>query len=187
MSVSTNQICGFMWDLLQEWIRLEDSCGRLGRLLDELEAFSSTGEPEGEDEEEVVVQRRLDACQVNSVTLHTDVLSLCWLIFSLFSFLTTSLKLFLFLLTPSPQMYLHSCCFSKLIQPILYWSSLLLLGFLFAFWCCQILQFNKERHFEIKKLFEIYSICLLLISYISLHASQKPSESMTEQFFEFHQ
>ncbi|KAM7395095.1 hypothetical protein PAMA_006717 [Pampus argenteus] len=48
---------------LQEWIRWEDSCGRLGRLLDELEAVISSGEPEGEEDEEVVVQNRLDACQ----------------------------------------------------------------------------------------------------------------------------
>ncbi|KAM7367651.1 hypothetical protein PAMP_013936 [Pampus punctatissimus] len=54
---------------LQEWIRWEDSCGRLGRLLDELEAIISSGEPEGEEDEEVVVQNRLDACQQTLVQL----------------------------------------------------------------------------------------------------------------------
>ncbi|XP_034436669.1 nesprin-1-like [Hippoglossus hippoglossus] len=49
---------------LQEWSLWEDSCGRLGRVLDESEAFISSGEPEGDDEEEEsVVQHRLEACQ----------------------------------------------------------------------------------------------------------------------------
>ncbi|XP_029965420.1 nesprin-2-like isoform X2 [Salarias fasciatus] len=47
---------------LQEWTRWEDSRGQLGRVLDESEAFISSGEPEGDDDEESV-QRRLDACQ----------------------------------------------------------------------------------------------------------------------------
>ncbi|XP_044232894.1 nesprin-2-like isoform X4 [Thunnus albacares] len=54
---------------LQEWIRWEDSCVGLGRMLDELEAFISSGEPQGEDDEEVVVQHRLDACQQTLVQL----------------------------------------------------------------------------------------------------------------------
>eukprot|EP00064_Thunnus_orientalis_P010013 superscaffoldBa00001318_g10039 len=54
---------------LQEWIRWEDSCVGLSRMLDELEAFISSGEPQGEDDEEVVVQHRLDACQQTLVQL----------------------------------------------------------------------------------------------------------------------
>ncbi|GLD49701.1 nesprin-2-like protein [Lates japonicus] len=48
---------------LQEWTLWEDNCGRLGRVLDECEALISSGEPEGDDEEESVLQLRLDACQ----------------------------------------------------------------------------------------------------------------------------
>ncbi|CAN9507959.1 unnamed protein product [Ophioblennius macclurei] len=47
---------------LREWTRWEDNCGQLGRALDESEAFISSGEPEGDDDEESV-QRRLHACQ----------------------------------------------------------------------------------------------------------------------------
>ncbi|XP_062293145.1 nesprin-2 isoform X5 [Scomber scombrus] len=56
---------------LREWIRWEESCVRLGRLLDEVEAFINSGEPEGDDEEEEegVVQHRLDACQRTLVQL----------------------------------------------------------------------------------------------------------------------
>ncbi|KAM3861499.1 nesprin-2-like [Diretmus argenteus] len=48
---------------LQEWSQWEDSCGELGRLLDEFEAFISGGVPEGEDDEEVQLKDRLDAYQ----------------------------------------------------------------------------------------------------------------------------
>ncbi|CAB1413948.1 unnamed protein product [Pleuronectes platessa] len=52
---------------LQEWSLWEESCGRLGRVLDESEAFISSGGPEGdeeeEEEEESVVQHRLEGCQ----------------------------------------------------------------------------------------------------------------------------
>ncbi|XP_062267756.1 nesprin-1 isoform X1 [Platichthys flesus] len=52
---------------LQEWSLWEENCGRLGRVLDESEAFISSGEPEGdeeeEEEEESVVQQRLEGCQ----------------------------------------------------------------------------------------------------------------------------
>ncbi|XP_071323734.1 nesprin-2a isoform X2 [Trachinotus anak] len=48
---------------LQEWTRWEDNCGRVGRVLDEFEALISSEEPEGDDEEECVLQHRLDACQ----------------------------------------------------------------------------------------------------------------------------
>ncbi|XP_040920887.1 nesprin-2a [Toxotes jaculatrix] len=53
---------------LQEWTLWEDNCGQLGRVLDESEALISSGEPEG-DEEEFVIQHRLDACQQTLVQL----------------------------------------------------------------------------------------------------------------------
>ncbi|XP_035851599.1 nesprin-2 [Sander lucioperca] len=52
---------------IQEWTRWEDNCGRLGRLLDDLEAFISSGEPEGDDEG--LAQHRQDACQQTLVQL----------------------------------------------------------------------------------------------------------------------
>ncbi|XP_044023969.1 nesprin-2 isoform X2 [Siniperca chuatsi] len=52
---------------IQEWSRWEDSCGRLDRLLDDLEAFSSSEEPEGDNEK--LVQHRQDACQQTLVQL----------------------------------------------------------------------------------------------------------------------
>ncbi|XP_034756192.1 nesprin-2-like [Etheostoma cragini] len=52
---------------IQEWTRWEDNCGRLGRLLDDLEAFISSGEPEGDDEG--LAQHRQDACQHTLVQL----------------------------------------------------------------------------------------------------------------------
>lgn len=66
------------WTPLQEWTRWEDNCGRLGRLLDDLEAFISSGEPEGDDEG--LAQHRQDACQVKTLshcsqTLHVFVVS----------------------------------------------------------------------------------------------------------------
>ncbi|KAF7666652.1 hypothetical protein LDENG_00098390 [Lucifuga dentata] len=48
---------------LQEWSRWENNCGKLGRLLDELEAFISSGESDGEDNEEAIIQHQLEACQ----------------------------------------------------------------------------------------------------------------------------
>nr|XP_020459524.1 nesprin-1-like [Monopterus albus] len=54
---------------LQEWTHWEDNCGRLGRVLDEFDAFIISGEPEGEDDEDFVVQHRLDACQQTLVQL----------------------------------------------------------------------------------------------------------------------
>ncbi|XP_029903714.1 nesprin-2a [Myripristis murdjan] len=48
---------------LQEWSRWGENCGRLGRLLDELEAISSNSEAEGRHDDEVQIQARLDACQ----------------------------------------------------------------------------------------------------------------------------
>lgn len=57
---------------LQEWTRWEDDCGRLSRLLDDVEAFISSGEPEASDEK--LAEHRLDACQVKHVTLHRTVL-----------------------------------------------------------------------------------------------------------------
>lgn len=53
---------GLCLDVLQEWSRWEDNCGQLGRELDELEAFISSGEPERD--EECISQQRLDTCQV---------------------------------------------------------------------------------------------------------------------------
>ncbi|XP_028252465.1 nesprin-2a isoform X3 [Parambassis ranga] len=53
---------------LQEWTCWEDCCARLGRVLDESEAFISGGEPEGDNNEEAV-QRRLVACQKMLVLL----------------------------------------------------------------------------------------------------------------------
>ncbi|XP_008295519.1 nesprin-2-like [Stegastes partitus] len=53
---------------LQERTRWEGSCGRLGRVLDEREAFISSAAPEGDDDEEMV-QHRLDACQQTLVQL----------------------------------------------------------------------------------------------------------------------
>ncbi|XP_045916269.1 nesprin-2 isoform X3 [Micropterus dolomieu] len=52
---------------IQEWTRWEDNCGRLSKLLDDLEAFISSGEPEGDDEK--VIQHRQDACQQTLVQL----------------------------------------------------------------------------------------------------------------------
>ncbi|KAM9703427.1 nesprin-2-like [Menidia menidia] len=47
---------------LQEWVSWEDRCARLVEVLNESEAFISSGEPEGADDEELV-QRRLNACE----------------------------------------------------------------------------------------------------------------------------
>lgn len=58
---------GLWLDLLQEWTRWEDNCGRLSKLLDDLEAFISSGEPEGDDEK--VIQHRQDACQVKTLLI----------------------------------------------------------------------------------------------------------------------
>ncbi|KAF1376843.1 hypothetical protein PFLUV_G00215650 [Perca fluviatilis] len=52
---------------IQEWTRWEYNCGRLGRLLDDLEAFISSGEPEGDDEG--LAQHRQDAFQQTLVQL----------------------------------------------------------------------------------------------------------------------
>ncbi|XP_073348713.1 LOW QUALITY PROTEIN: nesprin-2a [Pagrus major] len=52
---------------IQEWTQWEDNCGRLGRLLDDVEAFISSGEPEGDNEK--LAQQRLDACQQTLVQL----------------------------------------------------------------------------------------------------------------------
>ncbi|XP_076613023.1 nesprin-2a [Chaetodon auriga] len=52
---------------IQEWTRWEDNCGGLSRLLDDLEAFISSREPEGDDEE--LVQRRRVGCQRTLVQL----------------------------------------------------------------------------------------------------------------------
>lgn len=52
---------------IQEWTRWEANCGGLSRLLDDLEAFISSGEPEGDDEKSV--QRRRDGCQRTLVQL----------------------------------------------------------------------------------------------------------------------
>lgn len=49
--------------LLQEWSRWEDDCGRLSAMLDDVEAFISSGEPQASDEK--LTEHRLDACQVN--------------------------------------------------------------------------------------------------------------------------
>lgn len=67
-------MCVNSWfHLLQEWIGWENNCGQLGRLLDELEAFISSREPEGEDDEECIVQQRLHACQVNRHRAHRPI------------------------------------------------------------------------------------------------------------------
>ncbi|XP_037606336.1 nesprin-2-like isoform X2 [Sebastes umbrosus] len=52
---------------IQERTRWEDNCGRLGGLLDDVEAFISSGEPEGDDEN--LTQHRRDACQQTLVQL----------------------------------------------------------------------------------------------------------------------
>ncbi|KAM3603169.1 uncharacterized protein V6R79_017666 [Siganus canaliculatus] len=52
---------------IQEWTQWEENRVRLGGLLDDLEAFVSSEEPEGDDEKSA--QRRLDACQKNLVRL----------------------------------------------------------------------------------------------------------------------
>ncbi|XP_059211817.1 nesprin-1 [Centropristis striata] len=52
---------------IQEWTRWEDNCGRLGRLLDDAEAFISSGEPEGDDKR--LAQHRGDVCQQTLVQL----------------------------------------------------------------------------------------------------------------------
>lgn len=48
---------------MQEWSRWEEDCGRLSAMLDDVEAFISSGEPEASDEK--LTEHRLDACQVN--------------------------------------------------------------------------------------------------------------------------
>ncbi|XP_054871829.1 nesprin-2 isoform X5 [Amphiprion ocellaris] len=53
---------------LLEWTRWEGNCAGLGRVLDECEAFISSGAPEGDDDEEKL-QHRLDACQQTLVRL----------------------------------------------------------------------------------------------------------------------
>nr|XP_046228198.1 nesprin-2 isoform X4 [Scatophagus argus] len=52
---------------IQDWTRWEDNCGRLGRLLDDAEAFLSSRESEEDDEK--LAQHRLDACQQTLVQL----------------------------------------------------------------------------------------------------------------------
>ncbi|MEQ2262114.1 hypothetical protein XENORESO_014913, partial [Xenotaenia resolanae] len=47
---------------LQDWIHWDHLCGQLGKVLDESEAFISSGEPEGDDDKETV-ERRLHACK----------------------------------------------------------------------------------------------------------------------------
>ncbi|XP_061843165.2 nesprin-2a isoform X2 [Nerophis lumbriciformis] len=54
---------------LQEWIRWENYCGQLGRLLDELEVSVSSAEAAKDDEEESFIQHRLHACQQTLVQL----------------------------------------------------------------------------------------------------------------------
>ncbi|KAM4713181.1 nesprin-2a [Anableps anableps] len=45
----------------QDWIHWEHLCGQLGKVLDESEAFISSAEPEGDEDEEETVERRLHA------------------------------------------------------------------------------------------------------------------------------
>ncbi|XP_068433248.1 nesprin-2a [Clinocottus analis] len=52
---------------IQEWTRWEDNCSRLGGLLDDFEAFISSGEPEGDNER--LAQHRQAACQQTLVQL----------------------------------------------------------------------------------------------------------------------
>ncbi|XP_070706002.1 nesprin-2a [Pempheris klunzingeri] len=52
---------------IQEWTCWEDNCGRLGRLLDDLEALINSGVVEGDDEK--FAQHRQDACQQTLVQL----------------------------------------------------------------------------------------------------------------------
>ncbi|XP_033991567.1 nesprin-2 isoform X3 [Trematomus bernacchii] len=52
---------------IQEWTRWEDNCRRLGELLDDVEVFISSGEPEGDDER--LAQQRQEACQQTLVQL----------------------------------------------------------------------------------------------------------------------
>ena len=89
---------GFCLARLQEWSLWEESCGRLGRVLDESEAFISSGAPEGheEEEEESVLQHRLTACQVNTASpclLTFLLLSLHLLMFSLCTSTSNSILL----------------------------------------------------------------------------------------------
>ncbi|MEQ2202510.1 hypothetical protein XENOCAPTIV_004556 [Xenoophorus captivus] len=49
---------------LQDWIHWDHLCGQLGKVLDESEAFISSGEPEGDDDKETV-ERRLHACKLD--------------------------------------------------------------------------------------------------------------------------
>lgn len=48
--------------LLQEWTCWEEDCSQLSAMLDDAEAFISSGEPEASDEK--LAEHRLDACQV---------------------------------------------------------------------------------------------------------------------------
>ncbi|XP_068564553.1 nesprin-2a [Cebidichthys violaceus] len=52
---------------IQEWTRWEDNFGRLGGLLDDFEAFISSGEPEGDNV--MLAQHRQAACQQTLVQL----------------------------------------------------------------------------------------------------------------------
>uniref|UniRef100_A0AAQ6IQR6 KASH domain-containing protein n=1 Tax=Anabas testudineus TaxID=64144 RepID=A0AAQ6IQR6_ANATE len=54
--------------MLQKWTWWDDNCGQLGKVLDEFEALFSSVEPEGDDEE-FIVQHRLDACQETLIQL----------------------------------------------------------------------------------------------------------------------
>ncbi|XP_010768612.1 nesprin-2-like, partial [Notothenia coriiceps] len=51
----------------QEWTRWEDNCRGLGELLDDVDVFISSGEPEGDDER--LAQQRQEACQQTQVQL----------------------------------------------------------------------------------------------------------------------
>ncbi|XP_061610592.1 nesprin-1 isoform X5 [Phyllopteryx taeniolatus] len=61
---------------LQEWIRWEDNCGRLGRLLDKLDVCISSAEAEGTDDEESHIKHRLHACQQTLVQLEANTAAL---------------------------------------------------------------------------------------------------------------
>lgn len=55
---------------LSQW---EDNCGQLRNMLDDVEA--SMGSEEAEEHDEKLAEHKLNVCQVNHLTINTNILS----------------------------------------------------------------------------------------------------------------
>lgn len=58
---------------MQGWSQWEDNCGQLRNMLYDVEA--SSGSEEAEEHDEKLAEQKLDVCQVNHVTMNTNILS----------------------------------------------------------------------------------------------------------------